>query len=226
MCQRLRHIAKKATNSDNEALQTAVGQISPYSVLDGIHVLRVFDCVEMLSVVINLNEYIMREKLRGVEFGLIVVDSISYPFRASFSQRASKRVNQLLNIANYLNKIATAHNIAVVLTNHITTRFDPLNPGEGRHEPALGEAWAHVPATRLKLGWSGGLCQLNDEQQTEGTTGAGGKVEKRDPDEPKGVIQAPPVEAERMIEMMKSNSIAFHEPILFKITSKGVRDTA
>eukprot|EP00923_Selenidium_pygospionis_P029108 GHVN01051930.1.p1 GENE.GHVN01051930.1~~GHVN01051930.1.p1 ORF type:complete len:147 (+),score=27.31 GHVN01051930.1:61-441(+) len=106
----------------------------------------------MLSVVINLNEYIMREKLRGVEFGLIVVDSIGYPFRANFSQRASKRVNQLLNIANYLNKIATAHNIAVGLAfsegeqNH--TRHSLYPP---RTQSSLSHPTSRDP-TNLPLG--------------------------------------------------------------------------
>ena len=80
----------------------------------------------------------------------------------------------LSGLAQTLNQLAFEFNLAVVVTNHITTRFDRATTGGGSsggggggggggsgsgasyHVPALGEQWSHCITNRIMLGWDGG----------------------------------------------------------------------
>uniref|UniRef100_A0A3Q2FD56 Rad51-like C-terminal domain-containing protein n=1 Tax=Cyprinodon variegatus TaxID=28743 RepID=A0A3Q2FD56_CYPVA len=48
--------------------------------------------------------------------------------------------------------MATSQNIAVVITNHMTTR---LRGSQSQLVPALGDIWGHAPSIRLLLQWEG-----------------------------------------------------------------------
>lgn len=75
------------------------------------------------------------------------------------------RTRILAGIAQRLNELAYQHNVAVVLVNHVTTRFEPIsisagygyaigmNPNENniaRIIPALGEQWSHCVTNRVR----------------------------------------------------------------------------
>ncbi|CAH2222643.1 DNA repair RAD51 homolog 3 isoform X1 [Pelobates cultripes] len=80
---------------------------------------------------------------------LIVVDSIAFPFRHDFED-LSLRTRLLNTLAQQMISMAKQHNVAVVLTNQMTTR---IGPTESMLVPALGESWGHATGTRLTLNW-------------------------------------------------------------------------
>jgi DNA-repair protein XRCC3 len=113
---------------------------------------------------------------------LIVVDSVSSPFResdATIKNGAVRRAHALSRVAALLREYAHRHDIAVVVTNHVvdavtnddtTTSyvqrnekrqklFGPMSDvfSSGRFvKPALGLFWANCVNTRLFLRRSGG----------------------------------------------------------------------
>ena len=112
---------------------------------------------------------------------LIVVDSVSSPFResdATVRNGAVRRAHALSRVAALLREYAHRHDIAVVVTNHVvdavtnddTTSYVPRNEkrqklfgpagdvfSSGRFvKPALGLFWANCVNTRLFLRRSGG----------------------------------------------------------------------
>lgn len=82
---------------------------------------------------------------------LLVIDSVAFPFRQHFDD-LSQRTRLLNGLAQQLISMATCHEIAVVITNQMTTR---LRAGQSRLVPALGESWGHAPTIRLLLSWAG-----------------------------------------------------------------------
>jgi len=109
-------------------------------VLDSIAVARAHDAESQLAFVRHLKEYLTEHP--GV--ALVVVDSIAFHFRYDFADM-SKRTRTLTRMAQQLNAVAAGCNVAVLVTNHMTTRLhDEL-------VPALGESWSHAITTRLLL---------------------------------------------------------------------------
>ncbi|CAE7738824.1 RAD51C, partial [Symbiodinium sp. CCMP2456] len=56
----------------------------------------------------------------------------------------------LADLACSLRRVGSEHGLVVVVTNHMTTRFD-RGGSTGWLAPALGETWAHQPSTQLLL---------------------------------------------------------------------------
>eukprot|EP00118_Oscarella_pearsei_P014802 m.129494 g.129494 ORF g.129494 m.129494 type:complete len:161 (+) comp37981_c0_seq3:662-1144(+) len=86
---------------------------------------------------------------------LVIIDSIAFPFRQDFDSFAT-RTRILSGLAQTLIEIATSHQLAVVLTNHMTTRLnrDPAtNTISSTLQPALGESWGHASTIRVLLLW-------------------------------------------------------------------------
>lgn len=83
---------------------------------------------------------------------LLVIDSVAFPFRQHFDE-LSQRTRLLNGLAQQLITMATKHNIAVVMTNQMTTK---VWSGQSQLIPALGESWGHAPTQRLLLHWSDG----------------------------------------------------------------------
>jgi RAD51-like protein 2 len=68
----------------------------------------------------------------------------------------SLRTQILNNIAQILMKIADKYNIAVVIMNQMTMKFQKVNEGslikeESMLVPALGESWGHASTNRFIL---------------------------------------------------------------------------
>lgn len=82
---------------------------------------------------------------------LLVIDSLAFVFRRHFDD-LSQRTRLLNNLAQQLISMATRHEMAVVITNQMTTR---LRGGQSQLVPALGESWGHAPTIRLLLHWVG-----------------------------------------------------------------------
>lgn len=108
---------------------------------------RCHDYVELLAEIYLFPDFLSQHpKVR-----LLVIDSVAFPFRQLFNE-LSQRTRLLNGLAQQLIAIATRHNVAVVLTNQMTTR---LRGGQSQLVPALGESWGHAPTIRLLLRWEG-----------------------------------------------------------------------
>lgn len=82
---------------------------------------------------------------------LLVIDGVAAPFRPLFDE-LSQRTRLLSGLSQQLVSMATSRDVAVVITNQMTTRV------QGAHSqlvPALGDSWGHAAAVRLLLQWEG-----------------------------------------------------------------------
>jgi len=84
---------------------------------------------------------------------VIIIDSIAFHFRQDFDDM-SLRTRRLSQMAQTLMSIAHAHDTAIVLMNHVTTKI--LGEGKSRIVPALGDSWAHAATNRVICYWKDG----------------------------------------------------------------------
>ncbi len=108
---------------------------------------RCHDYVELLAELHLLPDFLSNHP----RVRLLVIDSVAFPFRQHFDE-LSQRTRLLNSLAQQLIAMATNHDIAVVMTNQMTTR---LRGGQSQLVPALGELWGHSPTIRLLLHWVG-----------------------------------------------------------------------
>lgn len=114
-----------------------------------MHVCRTYDVAEMFATLKHLDKFLKgRPSVRA-----LVVDSLAFCFRHELMENPAHRARVLIDIATTLRQYGKDHNLLVVVTNHMTTRFDR---GVGASElgwlaPALGETWAHQPSTQVRL---------------------------------------------------------------------------
>lgn len=119
------------------------------SMLSRMHVCRTYDVAEMFSTLKHLQKFLSsRPRVRA-----LVVDSLAFFFRHELMDNPAHRAKVLSDIAATLRRYGKDHDLVVVVTNHMTTRFDR---GAGDNEagwlvPALGETWAHQPSTQLRM---------------------------------------------------------------------------
>eukprot|EP00057_Strongylocentrotus_purpuratus_P003078 XP_003725868.1 PREDICTED: DNA repair protein RAD51 homolog 3 isoform X1 [Strongylocentrotus purpuratus] len=125
--------------------QAELKDFTTEKILSGIHYFRCHNHVELLALVNLLPEFLSKNP----KVKLIIVDSIAFHFRHDFDDM-SLRTRLLNGLAQNFIRIATQYNLAVVLTNQMTTKI-----GEGTSHliPALGESWGHACTIRLILYW-------------------------------------------------------------------------
>ncbi|KAJ1653039.1 hypothetical protein IWQ61_006758 [Dispira simplex] len=140
--------------SHNEIAPTPLPTME--DLLEGILYLRVLDVVELDSLVKQLRTFC------GEHHGykLVVVDSIAFPIRASFLDKAQR--TRILHTLGYeLHALAREHELVVVLTNQMTTRFQSSSSlaaqtsGTMSVSPALGDAWGDICQYRVVFYWDG-----------------------------------------------------------------------
>jgi hypothetical protein len=121
----LQKLAKSAA-AKNKGLsqETVISQLSAAQsmsrdrFLEGIQIFRVHDQTETIATINNLAGFLrLHTKVK-----LIVIDSIAFHFRHDVENTAM-RSRVLASIAQTLNQLAYEHHVAVVVVNHVTTRF-------------------------------------------------------------------------------------------------------
>jgi len=131
-------------------LGSPAGKMELEAVLRGMHICRTFNAAELFSTVKKLGTFLQaRPQVRA-----LVVDSIAFCFRHEFSDNLPQRSRILADVAATLRRYGAEHDLTVVTTNHMTTRFDRAAGGDSSGSwltPALGETWAHQPSTQLRL---------------------------------------------------------------------------
>ncbi|CAL4171815.1 unnamed protein product [Meganyctiphanes norvegica] len=136
----VQHIQSVAQNKEEVATFSVDG------ILRGTHYYRCTSYIEVMAVVKLLPKFL--EDHPNVR--LVIIDSIAFHFRHDFPDMIS-RTGILCRITQDLIQLATKHNLAVIVTNQMTTRFQ--GSGESQLVAALGETWAHCPTIRLTLHW-------------------------------------------------------------------------
>ncbi|XP_042911452.1 DNA repair protein RAD51 homolog 3 [Parasteatoda tepidariorum] len=147
--QRLVQIANGSINKYKAGLEGPdILEFSIDKILQKVHYYSCKSYTEVIAQINVLHKFLEQHK----NVSLIVVDSIAFHFRYGFDGSYSLR-NRLLNgIMQSLVKIANDFNVAVVLTNQMTTKVK--DDGTSQLIPALGESWGHACTTRLLLSWT------------------------------------------------------------------------
>lgn len=85
-------------------------------------------------------------------FKLLIMDSVMSLFRVDFAGRGeiADRQQKLGQMMSRLQKISEEYNVAVFVTNQVTTDFNPENIDEGP-KPIGGTILGHASTTRLSL---------------------------------------------------------------------------
>uniref|UniRef100_A0A3P9K174 DNA repair protein RAD51 homolog 3 n=1 Tax=Oryzias latipes TaxID=8090 RepID=A0A3P9K174_ORYLA len=140
----VRHFSLLAEDGEQkDAMQT----FNMESILSNIFLVRCHDYVDLQAELLLLPDF-LRDKPR---VRLLVIDSVTFPFRQHLDD-LSQRTRLLQGLAQQVISMATRHNIAVVITNQMTTR---LQDSQSHLVPALGEIWGHASTTRIILQWEG-----------------------------------------------------------------------
>lgn len=165
----------------SEDMMLSAIETTPEKLLEGVNVYRAHDQSEVISIINLLPAFLkQRPKVR-----IIVIDSIAFHFRQDLNDTAN-RSRVLSSLAQNLNKIAHEFDVAIVVVNHVTTKFlsRQLSAGGGnahsaasavggstastssdslqdaqRLVPALGEQWSHCVTNRVMLHWRGGTVR-------------------------------------------------------------------
>ena len=87
------------------------------SILSNIFTFRIHDYIEQICCIKYLSTFIKQHN----QIKLIIIDSIAFHFRRDF-KNMSERSSILSNMINDLLQLASTYDIAIVLTNHVTTK--------------------------------------------------------------------------------------------------------
>lgn len=144
-------------------------------VLKSLNYVRALSAVELEAIVYSLKKFCLKNK----NIKLIVIDSIAFPYRGLPLSDMRDRAKRLQKLSLFLKELAFTENIAILLTNHMTTRINMNGNAnaqtknhtaviastvngqvhnsisKGYMAPALGDAWSQTSTHRLKLYWNG-----------------------------------------------------------------------
>lgn len=138
-------IASVQPHHENEA---SLKDFTVESVLSRVHCFRCHDHTQLIAVTRTLDTFLSQHPT----VKLVVVDSIAFHFRQDFDDYLLR--SRLLNaLAQTFNMLAAKYNVAVVVTNQMTTLVGGGGDGAWQQVPSLGECWAHVPTQRVILYW-------------------------------------------------------------------------
>eukprot|EP01036_Dinobryon_divergens_P031426 gene31426-40820_t len=169
----LRKIAKisESRKIENFASQkVAAESLTMERFLEGINVFRCHDQIELLATINHLFAYL---KLKP-QVRIVIIDSIAFHFRQDVADAAA-RGRVLGSMAQTLHQLAYDYDIAVVVINHVTTKFDkPSTSSESagdsgnavlrRLAPALGDLWSHSVTSRVMMYWHSAVTSDGDPQ--------------------------------------------------------------
>lgn len=142
----VRHIHKLAERKQADSTQV---EFTVEQIMTNIMYFRVHNHLEQVALVNVLEDVLQQHP----QVRLVVLDSVSFHFRQDLRDMAL-RARLLARAAQQLTALAERRSIAVVLTNHVTTKV--LANNESKLVPALGDTWGHAAATRVLLYWQEG----------------------------------------------------------------------
>ncbi|RUS78701.1 hypothetical protein EGW08_013522, partial [Elysia chlorotica] len=114
-------------------------------ILEGLHYYRCHDYKELMAITLLLQEMLSENK----KVKLVVLDNVASPFSQKVEDMNLRRL-LLSTLAKTLLKTAAEFNVALVLTNQMTTKILPRE-GDSHQVPALGDTWAHIHTNKVVL---------------------------------------------------------------------------
>lgn len=144
------HISKVAKSSNDPEMKQIASRYTVESILSSIHYYRCHNHIELIATVNILSDFIKQ----NTQVALIIIDSVASHFRHDFDDM-SLRNRLLAGLAQSLIRLASHYQLAVVLTNQMTTRI--MKGEKSQLVPALGESWGHLSTNRIILYWQDGM---------------------------------------------------------------------
>lgn len=141
-----KHLQKVALRRRDDKLLNEARQLDPEMILDRIHYFRARDATELLAVVDVLPSFLQGHP----KVKIVIIDSIAFHFRQDFDDIGA-RTRRLIQMGQSLMELAHVKDLAVVMTNHVTTKI--MGEGKSRLVPALGDSWAHTATNRVLCYW-------------------------------------------------------------------------
>lgn len=133
------------TSSSSNRNQINKWRVTADSLINGIHYFNCRSTEELEELIQDLDLYLTQNsKIR-----LIIIDSLAFVYYSVASDFDS-RTKSLYTLAQGLRTLMNKFNLAIVVTNSMTTRFD--SEGQDYHVPFLGESWTYIPNRRIQLG--------------------------------------------------------------------------
>ncbi len=151
------YIDTEGTFSAKRVAEMALGnEMDPQKVLRNIYVGKALDTDHQLKLIKKVAEIATEENIK-----LVIVDSLAAHFRTDYidKERLPERQQKIMQQGSLLATLAFTYGMAVVVTNQVVARVDDFATG-GASQPALGQAWAHRPQTRILLRKSPGLARI------------------------------------------------------------------
>lgn len=140
----VKHCENIAENTKNPELSEALERFCKTSILKNVFYFLCADFNQLAASVIYLRDFLSENN----RVRLVVIDNITFPLQnISNSLQRRKLVYELVG---NLRDIATSSNVAVVLTNNLTTKIGI--DGKSTLAPALGESFGHCINNRFLLG--------------------------------------------------------------------------
>lgn len=118
--------------------------------LGKISVLRIYTAQELIAMLSTVEQIVSEMSDEELQPGLLVINTISWPFLASFPGEYSRRLVLQTEAAQLLAYIASKHGLAIVLVSQAKSSFgqnskivSPLSTD--------GDVWGRVSANRITL---------------------------------------------------------------------------
>jgi DNA repair protein RAD57 len=113
------------------------------------------ECTERMHIIhihdIQTQEHILKYQLPVLlsrfNVGLVVIDDIA----ANFRENIQDRTKEIFAFGNNLKKLAHDYKLNVLCLNQVSAVFTEDNSIEKTVKPALGNAWASIPNTRVEV---------------------------------------------------------------------------
>lgn len=140
------------------ALNSILKETDDLKLLDGIFVYE-FNTAQCFKSFVE-NELSYNISTQSVK--LIIIDSIAGIYRTE--KNYLERSEQLSEIFKKLYKLTEKHDVAIVVTNHVTANPDDLFISE---VPALGNRWSSLVSTRIHVTKMNETFQFNADGQSQ-----------------------------------------------------------
>ncbi|XP_073982364.1 RAD51 DNA repair protein spindle D isoform X2 [Rhodnius prolixus] len=143
---RLREIAEGAYNycikvAEHHNLIDSISKFSADTMLEKVHYLPARNHYQLLAAVQILKQFVAENS----KIKVVIVDSIIFPFLNV--SNTLERTRLIYSVLNQLYELADTYNLAVIVTNHLTTKISKFSKYLA---PSLGESLSHrIPQTLL-----------------------------------------------------------------------------
>ncbi|KAK7794745.1 hypothetical protein R5R35_000773 [Gryllus longicercus] len=138
------HCSMLARDGLNQNMLQAMKHFSKISILENVFHVLCLTHVDLMASIIYLKKFLSKHK----QVRLIVIDSITFPLQTI--DNSLQRVSLLYDLMENLRTIASEFDVAVVVTNNLTTKVETGK--ESSLIPALGESFGHSVNYRFLLG--------------------------------------------------------------------------